>query len=228
VARLALFVSVALYGGVWFVEGHAGASANAMMPVFAWTAVLFGVSVGRLLRWAEEQSSARGVVVVLAAAAAQLLALTYNPGAFVPPARAVAASEAFVAKLRAMPGDVYVVDHSYDEMLAGKAPHAEGEALGAVLDAPKNPRTDAVRAELAKALAERPYTAVVVDNVRPHGAYAGFDRAYPLAVSTGLSSLRYMTSQAQWFLLRCDAPESVKAGLMDRETVVVEGDCLLK
>lgn len=217
------FASVALLGGVWFVAAHRGASTNALMPVYAWTAVLFGAALGRLLAWAEERGSSMTARLALLAAVVQMVALIYNPGRFVPPASARAATEQFIATLRALPGDVYVINHSYDAMLAGKQPHAEGEALGAVLDSPPEMRTQGVRAEIAQALAERRYSAVVADNVQG-GAFLGFDRAYPLGISTGLGGFWYITSQPQWYLLPCEAKEQ-EMRLVGPGTLVLAGGC---
>ena len=217
------FVSVALFGGVWFVEAHRGASANSMMPAYAWTAVLFGVAIARLLEWSVEQPRAQ--VAVLAAVAVQLLAMIYNPGRFVPPADAVARSEQFVARLRALPGDVYVLNHSYDAVLAGKQPHAEGEALGAVLDARLGKTSADLRAELDAAMVSHRYTAVVVDAQETKGTAWGFESAYPHEISIGLANYRYLTSQPQWFLLPCDASAEVVQTVSRADSVESRTGC---
>ena len=204
-AMFYLFVSFALFGGIWFVESHRGASMNSVMPVYAWTAVLFGVSIARLLDATEAQP--RPAFVVLLAVAIQLASMIYNPGRFVPPPDARERSEQFVARLRALPGDVYVLNHSYDTLLAGKQPHAEGEALGAVLDADPKGLGAPLRAELNASMAQHRYSAVVVDALETKNTNWGFERQYPLQISTGLSNYRYLTSEPQWFLLPCDSAE---------------------
>jgi hypothetical protein len=213
------FVSVALLGGTWFVEAHRGASVNSLMPAYAWAAVLFGVAMARLLDEAEAHAAPRLTLAVLLAAAVQLVALIYNPGRYVPPQDAMAKTQRFIDELRAVPGDVYVLDHSYDAMLAGKPPHAEGEALGAVLDAnPKGIGTQ-LRAELDAAMVEHRYSAVVVDSLETRGSGWGFEREYPWEISTGLSGYRYLTSQPQWFLLPCDVESPVLNGLRREDSV---------
>jgi hypothetical protein len=213
------FVSVALIGGIWFVEAHRGASVNAMMPAYAWVAVLFGVAMARLLDEAETNAAPRLALAVLLAVAVQLVALIYNPGRYVPPQDAVARTQRFIGQVRALPGDVYVLNHSYDAVLAGKQPHAEGEALGAVLDAnPKGLGTQ-LRGELDAAMAQHKYSAVVVDSLETQGTGWGFEREYPLEISTGLSGYRYLTSQAQWFLLPCDVDPPVMNGLRRPDSV---------
>ncbi len=209
------FVSVTLLGGTWFVESHRGASVNSLMPAYAWAAVLFGVAMARLLDAAEANAAPR--LAVLLAAAVQLVALIYNPGRYVPPQDAVVRTQRFIDQVRALPGDVYVLDHSYDAMLAGKQPHAEGEALGAVLDAKRGAISADLRTELDAAMAEHRYSAVVIDDLATQGTSWGFEKQYPLEISTGLSGYRYLTSQPQWFLVPCDA----KVAEMVRKDVVV-------
>jgi hypothetical protein len=198
---------------------------NAMIPVYAWTAVLFGVALARLLERAEEVGSVRQEVLALTAAAVQLFALVYNPGRFVPAASSVAASQRFVEQLRALPGDVYVLNHSYDAILAGKKPHAEGEALGAVLDAKLGATSADLRAELDEAMRAHKYTAVVIDDVEPRDTAWHFERDYPLEESTGLSDLGYLTSQPNWFLLPCDVKPAVAEGLLRPDSVVASTGC---
>jgi hypothetical protein len=227
-AMLPALTSFALVGGTWFVEAHRGASANAMMPLYAWVAVLSGVAMARLLDKAESAEGApRLALMVLAAVALQLLALVYNPGRFVPPAAAVTDTERFIRQLSTVPGDVYVLNHSYDAVLAGKQPHAEGEALGAVLDG-KSPTGEALRAELDRALADHRYTAVVVDNLETTGAGWHFERQYPLEVSTGLAGYRYLTSQPQWFALPCSAAPALVEGLLRPDVQVAPENCQLR
>jgi len=223
-----LFVSVALYGGIWFVYAHAGASFNAAMPVFALTAVLFGIALSRLLAESEQSSSPRLAALALAVTAMQLFALVYNPGRFVPTQRARDLSQQFVDQLRAMPGDVYVVNHSYDAILAGKQPHAEGEALGAVLEAKLGATSADLRKQLDDTLAAHHYSAMVIDDLEPSNTVWHFERDYPLHVSTQLSGIRYMTSQAQWFLLPCDESPAVIHALMQPNTVINTGSCPTK
>ncbi len=219
------FVSVALFGGVWFVEAHRGASVNSVMPVYAWTAVLLGVAMSRLLDYAEEVAVPQMAVAVLLAAAVQLVALVYNPGRYIPPADAVAKTQRFIYQLRAMPGDVYVLNHSYDAVLAGKQPHAEGEALGAVLDAKLGMTSSDLRAELDAALDGHRYTAIVIDDMSTTETSWHFEHQYPREISTGLSNFRYLTSQPQWFLLPCDVTPEVVDRLMRRDAVVANTGC---
>jgi len=219
------FVSVALLGGIWFVEAHRGASVNSVMPVYAWTAVLFGVALARLLDYAEANAAPRLALVVLLAAVVQFVGLVYNPGRYVPPPDAVAKTQRFIDQLRALPGDVYVLNHSYDAVLAGKQPHAEGEALGAVLDADPKGLGRQLRAELDAAMEQHRYSVVVIDDLGTTNTSWGFERSYPLEISTGLANYRYLTSQAQWFLVPCDVDAAEVQALLRPDAAVSLQGC---
>ena len=233
-----LLVSLSLYGGVWFVESHHGASSNATMPIVAWTAVLFGVAVGRLLREAGSPSPEERIrsfalseipqrirVFVLAAAAVQLFALTYNPGAIIPSASAYIAGNALLSELRALPGEVYVIDHGHDAVLAGKQSYAEGEALGAVIDANLGPISSDLRRQLDETFAQRRYTAVVIDDLQPSGTSWKVDPFYPLAISAPALGQRYLTSQPEWFMLPCVASPAVFRTLHGANSLVFNTSC---
>jgi hypothetical protein len=222
-----LFVSFALYGGVWFVEAHKGSSRNSLMPVYAWTAVLFGVAFARLLSWWEARTSnapearGAGAALILGAAALQLVVLTYNPGQYVPPRAAVVALSKTVDEIRSIPGDVYVPYHSYDGVLAGKQPHAETEALGAVIDA--HTRLSAqLSAEIGAALAAHRFAAIVTDTADPGSAPVP---GYPVAISAPAVGRRFLTSQPEWFLFPCGTPPEVQKLVETPATLTAPADC---
>jgi hypothetical protein len=222
-AMFYIFVSFALIGGIWFVESHRGAAGNSVIPVYAWTSVLFGVALARLLQYCEGRP--RLELTVLLAGAVQLIAMIYNPGRFVPPADTTARTQAYVDHLRSLPGDVWVVNHSYDAVLAGREPNAEGEALGAVIDADPKGIGARLHDELYSKMNTHAYTAVVVDTPDPHSANWGFDRQYPLEIAIRLDNYRYLTSQPEWFLLPCDASPDLVARVTREDSVEARTGC---
>lgn len=238
-AQFYLFTSFALYGGVWFVEAHRGASINAPMPVFAWTAMLFGVGTARLLRVANEASQSPGAIGVLlppvhgarlrvfllALAAAQLFALLYYPGWFIPPPIAYTRGDAMLRQITALPGDVYVLNHSHDAVLAGKASFAEGEALGAILDAHLGTVSANLRQQLDDAMATHRFTAMVIDDPRPLQTSWQMEHWYPLAISAATVGEHTLTSEPQWFLLPCQASATLLNDLRSELSVVYNRAC---
>ncbi|HEY5056892.1 MAG TPA: hypothetical protein VII58_12085 [Acidobacteriaceae bacterium] len=159
-------MTVLLLGAVGFVRAHDGANINAVIPAYAWLSVLAGLSIHRILAWLEGPSAAltaHGVRIaacaVWLALCAQLLAHVYQPGRWVPSRASLAYRNAFLDDVRKTPGDVWLVNHSYDGILAGKPLHAEWDAFDAILALPYPP----VVADFNRAIAQRHYAAILLD-----------------------------------------------------------------
>jgi len=215
-ASFYIITSIAVYGSIWFIYSHAGATVNAMMPAYAWTAVLFGIAVSRLLNGLAHNASAQNqlaAAVVLAAAAVQLAMFIYNPGRYIPTRETLHTRMQFIDQLRAIPGEIYVVNHSWDNVMAGKQPHAEMEALGAVLDSPTGAVRIRLRAEMQQAVDTHRFAAFVLDGTAEGYPYTGKSwvpqdlyTQYPLAISAaGQDKPRFLTSEPQWIYLPCNA-----------------------
>jgi hypothetical protein len=150
----------------WIVFAHGGSTANAMMPVYALLAVLFGISVARLLAWLpsiDAKLAVPATLLLLAAACAQEAAGVYNPGDYRPYAAMRSSVAASVQTVQALPGEVWVTQHPYYAWLAGKPTHAD---LVSIHDAMRaaDPTTRAIfRAELQSALDGYRFSTIVLD-----------------------------------------------------------------
>lgn len=211
-----IIASVAIYGSIGFIYAHNGATVNAMMPAYAWTAVLFGLALARLLNGLSETPSKYaqlGSTIVLAAAVVQLAMFTYNPGRYIPTQEVLHTRQSLIDQIRAIPGEVYITNHSWDNVLAGKQPHAEMEALGAVIDAPSGDVRLRLRAEMQQAVDSHRFSAFVLDGNASTYPYTGKSwvpadlyAQYPLAITAaGQDKGRFLTSQPQWIFLPCTA-----------------------
>jgi hypothetical protein len=184
-----------------------------MQALYVWIAIIFGITLHRLLLAAGRLSGGpmtaqAAANLLLFAVLAQFGARLYNPGQFLPSPREKAARWALIDQIKAIPGDVYVVNHSWDAVLAGKQPHAEGEAVGAVVDAggpQKNLMIEAVRQNMM----DHKFGAIVVD-----GGYMDYKgwltpeelAQYPVHVAaSGSQSPRFLTSQPTVIMLPCSS-----------------------
>jgi hypothetical protein len=201
----------------WWVHAHRGVG-NSMEVLYLWVALVFGIALERLLgRLASSRSgetagmAGAAIAVVLLGVLAQLGSQVYNPGQFVPSAAVLADRQAFEAQLERIPGPVYVVNHGFDAVLAGKQPQADGEAVGAVVDS-KGPDAQRFMEELHVAALSHKWSAIAVDD--GYLAYHGWLTpeelaAYPVSVAAaGSSDARFLTSQPWKILLPCSALES--------------------
>jgi hypothetical protein len=215
-SRRAVFYAVGslvLYAAFWFVRAHRGAVANAMEPVYLWTLLLFGMALARLFQ-AMRRGELGGVAwvnVLLLAVLFQMASQMYGPGQFVPSVAQRADRAGFEEQLRAVPGDVYVVNHSWDGEMAGKPTYAEGEAVGAVVDA-GGPQSAAFKEQMRSAMMGHKFAAIAVD--AGNGDYKSWLTPeelaeYPVRVAAwGSGSPRFLTSQPVEILLPCSAMQS--------------------
>jgi len=150
----------------WWIRTHSGSTVNALMPIYALVAVLFGIAMARLLTAMPSlpQPAARaGVLLVLLAALTQEAAGIYNPGAFRPNPQTGTSMAAVVAHVRRIPGDVFVPQHPYYAYLAGKPTEADITSLHDAMR-PGGAVSDELRAQLQSAFATHRYAAVIVDS----------------------------------------------------------------
>ncbi len=220
-------VSVLLTGAIWYVRSHVGANLNAIIPLYAWMAVLAGVALDRLLERTKllgtthpELAAALPAALWLLAAA-QLGAHLYRPAEI--PTGNLQARTAFLDALRRTPGDVWVVDHSFDGILAGKPLHADMDALDAVLGRGYPPAVEQFR----HAVATGQFSAVVLDRAaeayEPKGLFttAPFGDVYRLKALTPGGAAPGDLDQPLYTLMPC-APANSTNGLTDLQSSLVD------
>ncbi len=211
-------VTILLFAAIGYVRAHVGANLNAVIPLYAWLAVLAGIALDRLL---ERVHSATGPLREAALPASLwLLALLQLASHLYRPAEVqtgnLAARMLFLNALRETPGDVWVVDHSYDAILAGKPLHADMDALDAVLGRRYQPALDELRDLTGKGR----LSAVVLDRVpdayEPQGVFTQppFGSIYRLRAITPGGGASGDIDQPMFTLLPC-TPAVVRNSLTD-------------
>jgi len=153
----------ALLGLCWFLQAHAGATANTPMPAYAILAVIFGISFARLDARLQIASREAARVLLLAAVAIPVVSWVYNPHDFMPHSDLVSSQEQLVSWLRIFPGDVFLPSNPYEGVRAGKRWHPDNAALHDALR-PDLPELDnAVRAKIAEEVDREEFDAVALD-----------------------------------------------------------------
>jgi hypothetical protein len=234
-ARFYLMGSATTFFGFWWVHAHRGVG-NTMQALYLWIAILLGVALHRLLTTFcprqpgfvsayQTPASARSrnaTTILLLAVLVQLASQIYNPGQFLPSKAERSARELMIAQIRDVPGTVYVVNHSYDSILAGKQPQAEAEAIGAIIDAFPGRWRNALTDEMRTGSAQHRWSALVVDDSLPAYRWIGPDSlaSYPVKIPAEGSNLaHFLTSQPHFLLLPCSATAD---GIAQR--IVSEGE----
>lgn len=191
-----------MVGASWVSRLHSGGYRNVLMPAYAGIALLAGLGLGTLAmrvnlhqgaaaagdlpaRRQRIGSTLRRSTVALGASGmivAQLALLRYPVAAQIPTSKDVAAGGRLLSEIKALPGQVVVLDHPWYATEVGKGNFADVEALHDVLRAgPSRARTD-LAANLATAVSAPQIGAVLLDNPGNEegfraGLHAGFEQA---------------------------------------------------
>ena len=150
----------------WFVRSHNGSSINAMMPVYAVSAILFGISLGWLYRWLSRQSGENWKIAVSCLLIATLIQVTAgisNPGRFRVNPEQTAAIASAIRAIQMVPGEVYVTQHPYYGVLAGKAAYADLVSIHDTARPANAEVRESLKAEVDSALRQH-FSAIVVDS----------------------------------------------------------------
>jgi hypothetical protein len=161
----------------WWIRAHSGSTANALMPIYALVAVLFGISAARLVGWLEALPAGAGqagvgglsakqgaVMLVLGAALVQVAAGVYNPGDYVPARELQASTAAVVNDVRSLPGNVLVLQHPYYAMLAGKPYGADLVSIRDAMRPAHSPIRGELKSQIDQVLAGHQYGSIVFED----------------------------------------------------------------
>jgi hypothetical protein len=208
--RFYLLAGAAVFGLCWFLQAHAGATANTPMPAYAILAILFGISFGRLDAAFTFASRETARVFLLAAVAIPFVSWIYNPHDFMPHRELVASQEDLISWLRVFPGDVFLPAHPYEGVLAGKQWHPDNASLHDALRQELPGVNDAVRAKIAEKVDQNTFDAIVLDglpeDVLPSQPWLPADliQRYPIVgVVPGSDVSDPFGPHASYFLLPC-------------------------
>jgi hypothetical protein len=233
-----LFVTFSIYASIWYLRAHAGSSMNTLMPAYAWTSVLFGIAIGRLANWLEGVEFPHKTLcqtLLLTAATVQIIGFIYHPGRFDPSNETRDQRQQFEKQLGSIPGDIYVINHSYDAILAGKQPHAVIDAFGIINDSPPSPLRTAYFADFQHAIDAHIYSGFVLDDTadtyHPGSSWmpADFLQQYPvrlLAESYGVVGGGAQPVE-HWIYLPCSVLDSDTSGFITPASTISYGSCRL-
>jgi hypothetical protein len=166
-ARLYLGAGAALILLVWFLAAHQGAVGNVAMPVYALLALAFGIALARLIRWLHGLPAAwlqAGLTLLFLAACAQFACQARPNMVSIPSPVLRASQQRFEDWLHSVPGDVLVVSHPYESVMAGKPAHPDEFAIRDSLS-PGRPAVNLpLLNEIHQAIEQQALDAIVIDS----------------------------------------------------------------
>ena len=183
-----------------------------------------GIPINRenVLERRNSRAADAALTLLLTVASLQLAQHLYSPASLLPSAQQLAEREAFEHQLRLIPGEVMVLSHPEDAVLAAKPLFAGSESIGAVIDAPDHTRGDALAQLYQQLLHSGELSAVVLDMSAEQNLAqqsdghriwmpADFLALYPLRVAAAGADQQALGSEPRWIYLPCNSLGVAKA-----------------
>jgi hypothetical protein len=158
-----LMAAGGLLACAWTGRLHDGGWPNVLIPAFAALAILFGLGLAAAIA-ATSAADVRLRAFVLVVALTQLAILAFDPKRALPRRADPMLGMQFIEKVRAVPGDVFIPNHSWYARMAGKKTHAHRMAMDDVFRGDPYGEGPALAIELRRALALKKWAAVMIDD----------------------------------------------------------------
>jgi 4-amino-4-deoxy-L-arabinose transferase-like glycosyltransferase len=169
--------------GSFITRVKIGGFENVLLPAYAVLSILFGLGLGGMLRSIKPlQADTRGRLegMIHTACLIQLVLLFYNPFAQIPTQADLDAGNALVKTLSEVHGPVFVPDHSYLPVLAGKDSYANNSAIWDVLRGNQLTKGKTTLAtEIDNAIRQQSFDEIIVDgDLDLYWCCSGIDQYY--------------------------------------------------
>jgi len=165
-----LFVLVGAFTGTFATRVKAGAYDNVLLPLFAVLSILFGLGLNELIAKGTKKNiePASGfTVIILIACIFQFIILTYNPLLQVPSEKDIKAGNELINIISEVEGNVFVPDHGYLPLLAGKTTYAHHAAIWDVIRGDnQNSGKSLLSNSLDKAIQMQYFDMIILDSDR--------------------------------------------------------------
>ena len=159
-------VSLGFIGTGFVTRIHPGGWTNALIPCVIALAIVFGIGVSRLFRVLQTGTrlpllSSFGLSAILLV---QFALMLYSPSRQLPTQEDEEAGNAFVARIRAIDGDVFIPYHGYLSRLAGKKAHMHYQAERDLMSEQGFDDTKSVLiSSIRQAINDRRFAAIILD-----------------------------------------------------------------
>ena len=160
-------LAVGMLGGPWLSRMKHGSYHNIPMPSYALLSILFGLATHRLLEHTQTASMNRKRLMEISVyliCIIQFARLIYDPFSQVPTREDLEAGWKLVHTIAQTEGEVYVAEHGYLAVLAGKHSYAHAIAIGSLLRSSKGEAEARLIEEIWQAFREERFDLIVLDS----------------------------------------------------------------
>jgi hypothetical protein len=160
-------LAVGMLGGPWLSRMKHGSYHNIPMPSYALMSILFGLAAHKLLEQFQTASANKRKLMdisVCLVCMMQFARLIYYPLTQVPTREDLEAGWKLVHTIAQTEGDVYVAEHGYLAVLAGKHSYAHAIAIGSILRSSSEEAEARLIKEIWQAFQEEKFDMVILDS----------------------------------------------------------------
>jgi hypothetical protein len=162
-----LSILMGALAGSFITRVKIGGYANVLLPAYAVLSILFGLGLAgllKLIRQVPADYQGRLEVMIYTACLIQMVILLYNPFAQIPTMADLDAGNTLVKMLSKVQGPVFLPDHSYLPVLAGKNTYANNSAIWDVLRGDQQTNGKALLgANISAAIQKQSFDEIIVD-----------------------------------------------------------------
>jgi 4-amino-4-deoxy-L-arabinose transferase-like glycosyltransferase len=158
--------AIALFGSAWVSRLHSGAYDNVLIPAYLFLSVMLGLAMNDIPDIVTPERAPFLRVVMAVLCLLQLSLLRYSPSAQVPGRRDVELQRRLLRLMSDADGEVYLAQHGFFPILAGKNANAQAWAVSDIL---RTGGTSERRlsGEIHEALLARRFRLIVLDRLDP-------------------------------------------------------------
>jgi hypothetical protein len=166
-----LLTTLAVVGTSWLSRLHVGGAANCLLPTYAILSLLFGLALHAALGYVQDLSVPKRSMMemfVYLVCIFQFGSLLYDPFGIkkIPTHEDVRHNKEFIATLMQIKGDVFSPSDAYSPFVAGKKDFAHWGSISGITACQQGPWRALLRGEIAKAIREKRFGAIVIDPFR--------------------------------------------------------------
>jgi hypothetical protein len=165
-------LAVGMLGGAWVSRLHIGGIQNVLMPAYAVISILFGMGFHTLqdqTRLFEPIKAKLLETSIYLACIMQFFCLLYNPFSYIPKQVDLEAGRAVLNIIGNIQGNIFCPASNFLPHLMGKKTFAHGCAIWDVLRGDNGSAKENLLNEIAQAVKEKQFAAIIVDREWPEG-----------------------------------------------------------
>jgi len=179
--RVTLFyvvLAIGLVGSAWISRLHQGAYDNVLIPAYLSFAVLLALAVNDIPELATGDGHLglrmfMGVVCLI-----QFVGLAYDPRVQIPTRRNTELYQRLMQVMRKVDGEVYLADHGFFPILAGKTSHAQTRAVFDIELSVDRGIEGPLSKELRTAFEQRRFSLIILDDTLSPSLQQEIERSY--------------------------------------------------